>query len=40
MDHAITIRDIFHITLIALAIVIPAGLVLWVITIYGQGMSR
>lgn len=40
MSHVITLGDIVHVTEIALAIIVPIGIVLWLLVAFGRGMSR
>jgi type IV secretory pathway TrbD component len=40
MTHVITFGDIVHVVEIALAIIVPLGILLWIIAAFGRGMSR
>jgi hypothetical protein len=40
LAHTITLGDILKVGGIALAIIIPLGIIAWLLSIYGQGMSR
>lgn len=40
MDHAITIGDVVHWSLIAGGIIAVIGVLLWLIAAYGHGMSQ
>ena len=40
LEHAITLGDILKVSGIALAIIIPIGILLYIVSAYGRGMSR